>query len=272
MTLPALYIVTGASRGLGEAFTRLLLQRTPVHVLAIARHANAQLAQLADETGARLDQWQFDLRDAKEAGSRVLEWLAQPDRTNTAWREVCLINNAATLPTVLQSASDTSSEAFETVLQVGLHAPIMLTSRFLEITQDWPAPRKVLNLSSGLARSAMASTAAYSTAKAGVDHFTRCLAREEERKPNGARVCALAPGVVDTDMQQQMRESAEQDFPDAKNFRFLHASGRLTSVETAASRMLALLDSPTFGSEPISELRAEPRAESRAPARTIAKP
>ena len=81
-----------------------------------------------------------------------------------------------------------------------------------------------------------------------------------------------APGVVDTDMQQQMRDSAEQDFPDAKNFRFLHASGRLTSVETAASRMLALLDSPTFGSEPIAELRAERRAESRAPARTIAKP
>ena len=69
-------------------------------------------------------------------------------------------------------------------------------------------------------------------------------------------------------MQQQMRESAEQDFPDAKNFRFLHASGRLTSVETAASRMLALLDSPSFGSEPIAELRAEPRAS----ARTIAKP
>ena len=255
---PALYIITGASRGLGAAFARQVLARAPVQVLAISRHANKALVELAAaQSGAELEQWQLDLRDAKTAADQLADWLGNAARALQPWREVCLINNAALLPMRLQAASDTSSEDFEAVLQVSLHAPIMLTARFLEATQDWTMPRKVLNLSSGLARSAMASTSAYGAAKAGVDHFTRCVAREEVRKPHGAKLCALAPGVVDTDMQQQMRESAEQDFPDAKGFRFLHSTGRLTPVDTAAEMMLALLDSPDFGSNPIEELRPQ---------------
>uniref|UniRef100_UPI003C77E626 SDR family NAD(P)-dependent oxidoreductase n=1 Tax=Escherichia coli TaxID=562 RepID=UPI003C77E626 len=81
-----------------------------------------------------------------------------------------------------------------------LEAPLLLTGAFLRGTAGWTGARRVLNISSGLGRRAMASQAAYCAAKAGMDHFTRCVALEQEGLANGARVCSLAPGVIDTDM------------------------------------------------------------------------
>lgn len=260
MLRPALYILTGASRGIGEAMARLLLARSPV-LVTMARQANPALQACAEQHGAVLQQWPMDLADAASAARRLGEWLAAQQ---TDWGEACLINNAALLPPRIAPLSDTDANAIDTVLRLNLHAPMQLTAQFLRSTGAWAEAsgvrRKVLNISSGLARVAMASMAPYSAAKAGVDQFTRCLAKEEARKPHGAKVCALAPGVVDTGMQQQMRGTAEQDFPDAAGFRFLHAAGRLLTAQAAAQMALDLLDSPDFGAEPLAELRPGPRA------------
>ena len=113
----------------------------------------------------------------------------------------------------------------------------------------------MLNISSGLGRRAQASQSAYCAAKAGMDHFTRCLALDEAGKPNGAKVCALAPGVIDTDMQAQLRGADVARFPDQGNFAKLHAGGQLTSPEEAAARVLAYLARPDFGANPVADVR-----------------
>jgi len=138
---------------------------------------------------------------------------------------------------------------------VGLEAPMQLTAVFLGATEDWGVPRKVLNISSGLGRRAMASQAAYCAAKAGMDHFTRCLALDEAAKPHGARVCSLAPGVIDTDMQVQLRSADAAQFPDVGNFAQLKAGGQLSSPEQAAARVLAWLQRPDFGAQPVADVR-----------------
>ena len=62
-------------------------------------------------------------------------------------------------------------------LRVGLEAPVLLTRIFLAATQRWidekawTGERKVLQISSGLGRSAMASQASYCAVKAGLDNF-----------------------------------------------------------------------------------------------------
>jgi hypothetical protein len=114
-------------------------------------------------------------------------------------------------------------------LRVGVEAPMLLSSAFLGATQGWNAVRKVLNISSGLGRRAMASSATYCAAKAGMDHFTRCMALEEALLPNGARVCSLAPGVIDTDMQDQLRHADALLFPDRAMFEGMHVNGQLSS-------------------------------------------
>ena len=52
--------------------------------------------------------------------------------------------------------------------------------------------------------------AAYCAAKAGMDHFSRCVALEEALRPNGAKVCSLAPGVIATDMTGGVKAKYDQ--------------------------------------------------------------
>jgi NAD(P)-dependent dehydrogenase (short-subunit alcohol dehydrogenase family) len=132
---------------------------------------------------------------------------------------------------------------------------MLLTGAFLRATAGWQAQRKVLNISSGLGRRAMASQGPYCAAKAGLDHFTRCVALEEEKQPNGARVCSLAPGVIDTDMQVQLRGADAQQFPDRGNFVGMKEKGMLTSPPEAAARVLAYLARADFGSNPVGDVR-----------------
>jgi NAD(P)-dependent dehydrogenase (short-subunit alcohol dehydrogenase family) len=101
----------------------------------------------------------------------------------------------------------------------------------------------------------MASQALYCAAKAGMDHFTRCIALEEARRPNGAKVCSLAPGVIDTDMQVQLRGSDPGQFPDIDYFTGIKEQGVLTSPEEAARRVIAYLARDDFGSNPVGDVR-----------------
>src|SRR3989344_2705293 len=102
---------------------------------------------------------------------------------------------------------------------------------------------------------AQGSQAAYCAAKAGMDHFTRCVALDEALKPHGAKVCSLAPGVIDTDMQVQLRGADPAAFPDRQNFANLKTGGQLTSPTDAAIRVLAWLERADFGTNPVADVR-----------------
>ena len=245
------YIVTGASRGLGAAIVEQLLAPGSV-VLCIARRNNAELAQRATSRGARVEQWDVDLVEPLPVAGRLQAWLE--GLTPTAIGAATLINNAAQLTRV--GPVDACDDAeLSTSLRVSLEAPILLTAAFLRATRDWTAPRKVLNISSGLGRRAMAGTAPYCAAKAGMDHYSRAVALDEATRPHGARIVSLAPGVIDTDMQVQLRGADPRGFPDQSTFVGLKAAGQLTSAGDAAARVLAYLDRPDFGSNPVADVR-----------------
>ena len=243
-----LFIVTGASRGLGRAIAAQLLQPGH-HVLAMARHIAPELEAMAQARGARLTAWAQDLADAPAAAQRLVDWLAQQPLADAV-----LINNAATLSTPAplgESAADELSLA----VRVGLEAPLLLTAAFLQATRDWGTDRRVLNISSGLGRRAMAGSASYCAIKAGLDHFSRAVALEEAARPGGARIVSLAPGIIDTDMQVQLRSADRRRFPDGAQFEAFKAEGRLDSPETAAARVLRVLARDDFGHEPVSDVR-----------------
>jgi NAD(P)-dependent dehydrogenase (short-subunit alcohol dehydrogenase family) len=138
---------------------------------------------------------------------------------------------------------------------VGLEAPLLLTAAFLRATANWQAPRKVLLISSGLGRRPMAGSVSYCAAKAGMDHMARALALEEEARPNGARVVSLAPGVIDTDMQIQLRAADPLLFPERERFVGLKTGGQLDSPAQAAAKVLRVLDRADFGTEPVADVR-----------------
>jgi NAD(P)-dependent dehydrogenase (short-subunit alcohol dehydrogenase family) len=247
-----LYILTGASRGMGLAMAQQLLA-TGNTLLCISRNASPELATSAQKSGQDLMQWTHDLADTEGVSARLRDWLQSQDHARFA--SATLINNAGVIPPVVPLRQSQPADLAQ-ALRVGLEAPMALSAVFLGTTQAWALPRKVLNISSGLGRYPMASQAGYCAAKAGMDHFTRCLALDEARHPNGAKVCSLAPGVIDTDMQVQLRGSASEAFPDQSKFAQLKANGQLSSPEQAAEQVLRFLARPDFGQTPVADVRA----------------
>ncbi len=236
---------------MGLAMAEQLL--APRHtLLCISRHVNNELTAKAQALGAPLLQWAQDLALGAAVARQLKAWLK--DQHGAAFASATLINNAAVLPQIAPlAASDVDDLA--AALRIGLEAPLQLSSAFLGATESWPGQRRVLNISSGLGRRAMASQTAYCAAKAGMDHFTRCLALEQALLSNGARVCSLAPGVIDTDMQLQLRSGDDALFPDRAGFAGLHANGQLSSPADAARRVLAYLTRPDFGQQPVADVR-----------------
>jgi benzil reductase ((S)-benzoin forming) len=248
---PHLTILTGASRGMGLAMARQLLAAGH-DLLCLSRKTNEELAQAAQQAGRRCEQWPQDLARGDTAAARLETWLQGQDSATLA--SATLINNAGMIPRIAP-VDDIPAAQLAEAMRVDLEAPMLLASAFLRATAAWKVPRRILNISSGLGRRAMAAQAAYCAAKAGMDHFSRCVALEQERRPNGARICSLAPGVIDTDMQVQLRGADPARFPDKGNFDGLHAKGMLSSPDEAAARVLAFLARPDFGAHPVADVR-----------------
>ena len=78
--------------------------------------------------------------------------------------------------------------------------------------------------------------------KAAVNQWVRTAAAEQERRPDGCTVVSIAPGVVATPMQEQIREVAEKDFPDLPKFVELHETGALRDAGQVAREIWALLE------------------------------
>ena len=236
---------------MGLAMAQQLLSAQSM-LLCISRQTNTQLDALALQQGAKLTQWSLDLAHSVNAASQLRTWLESVPVDHI--QSATLINNACVIPDIVPlHAADPTHLAH--ALRVGLEAPMLLSAAFLQATRQWPVPKKILNISSGLGRRAMASQSAYCAVKAGLDHFTRCMALDEALQPHGAKVCALAPGVIDTDMQVQLRQADATQFPDVQSFTNLHAQGQLTPPAEAARRVLAYLKRPDFGDNPVADVR-----------------
>jgi benzil reductase ((S)-benzoin forming) len=244
-----LTVLTGASRGLGLGIAAQLLAQGH-RVLAISRKPTIATVPV----GSELINWPADLHEAAPVAQALAQWLAEQDPTTLA--SVSLINNAGVVSTPAPLSASSASE-LANALRVGLEAPTLLTAAFLRATAAWQVPRKVLLISSGLGRRAMAGSAAYCAAKAGMDHLARAVALEEAALPNGARIASLAPGVIDTDMQIQLRNADATLFPERERFIEFKEAGQLDSPVLAAAKVLRFLARADFGTNPIGDVREQ---------------
>ena len=251
MNAHPLTILTGASRGMGLAMAEQLIDAGHA-LLCISRHPALSLAERASGKGVPLEQWPQDLARGETAAARLETWLQ--GRSPAVLSSVTLINNAALIAKVAPLEEQSAADIVD-AMRVDLEAPLLLTSAFLRATAGWQIPRRILNISSGLARRPMAASALYCAAKAGMDLYSRCVALEQAALPNGARICSLAPGVIDTDMQVQLRTADPAAFPERGNFVSLKEKGALTPPAEAAARVLAWLARADFGADVIADVR-----------------
>jgi benzil reductase ((S)-benzoin forming) len=237
-------IVTGHSRGLGLALAGELLSRG-IPVLGLARSGSAPLQQ---RFGTMLQQHALSLADS----NAVLHWLdsgalgdflADED-------EVLLLNNAGTVqPT--GRADRHGPDAIAAAIALNVSAPLILSSAFLAATAQ-AMQRRILHLSSGAAQQAYPGWSIYCASKAALDHHARAVIADGIP---GLRICSLAPGVIDTDMQAEVRASELDGFPLRPRFEQLKAEGHLAAPEECARQVVDYLLRPDFGGQATADLR-----------------
>ncbi|TDR73069.1 SDR family NAD(P)-dependent oxidoreductase [Paludibacterium purpuratum] len=246
------YLITGASRGLGLALTRKLLTDPSSTVVGVARHVPHGLG--ADLPG-RFRFVEADLANAGETASLMPRLLAALGPG--PFESIDLINNAGVVAP-MAPAGEYPPEAVIDALHINLISPVLLANAFLAAAPALSPDVRLLNISSGAAAKAYPGWGVYGAGKAGLDHFSRHVALEQTELPHGARVAALYPGVVDTDMQATIRAADPRQFPLKPRFDALKADGELTDAGEAAHRILRYLRSADFGREPVVDLRNLP--------------
>jgi hypothetical protein len=92
----------------------------------------------------------------------------------------------------------------------------------------------------------------YCASKAALDHHARSVVLD--RTP-ALRICSLAPGVIDTEMQAEIRATSRDRFPDRERFVALKREGELHDPRKRGAEIVDFLLSDSFGREPVSELR-----------------
>jgi NAD(P)-dependent dehydrogenase (short-subunit alcohol dehydrogenase family) len=236
-------IVTGTSRGLGAALATTLLERG-IPVLGLARQHNPALTHV----GPGLTQTALDLSDT----DALMHWLASDEMARFLADDdaVLLINNAGTVEPVGPLGTQ-GGGAIAQAVSLNVTAPLLLADAFVTAT---PAARdrRIVHVSSGAARKAYAGWNVYGATKAALDHHARAVV--EDGVP-GLRICSLAPGLVDTDMQLQVRSSDGARFPARERFESLKRDGALIAPAVCSAQLVRYLLSDGFGADATADLR-----------------
>lgn len=233
-------LLTGHSRGLGEALARELLGRG-IAVLGIARQTSGRqpgVVEVALDLGdlPGLERWL--------ASGALADFFANA-------RQALLINNAGRLQP-LGRAGELAAGAIAGALAVNVGAPLLLANAFLG--QVRAVDRRLLHVSSGAARQAYHGWSVYCAAKAALDRHAEAVALEGHA---GFRVASVAPGVIDTDMQGEIRAADPAGFPLQARFVALKANGQLTPPADAARRLVDFVLGPRFGERVLADLRED---------------
>ena len=191
--------VTGGSRGIGRAVVRRLASEG-IRVAFTYEKAEAAAEELAAEltaAGADVAAFRADLRTFEEAG-RVYEAILR-----RFGRVDLLVNNAGVASVGL--FTDLTAEEWARVSDIDLTGAAACCRAALPdmIRRQSGA---IANITSVWGVHGASCEAAYSAAKAGLIGLTRALAKEVG--PSGVRVNAVAPGVIDTDMNAALDEAA----------------------------------------------------------------
>jgi NAD(P)-dependent dehydrogenase (short-subunit alcohol dehydrogenase family) len=114
-----------------------------------------------------------------------------------------LMNNAAII-TPMKTCHEITENEWQYGLGVDLLAPILLAIEVIP-AMIGQGGGKIINVTSGLAEIVLSPFAIYSVAKAGLNHLTRIMAFE--LKKHNIQVNGLDPGLMDTGMQESIRNA-----------------------------------------------------------------
>lgn len=238
-------IITGGSKGIGKGIIDAYLSEG-TRVFSISRTVNAEL------TKHGVTQIEFDLTQTHSIETELNKVLSLLVKDNVA--KITLINNAGTLGKI-GPLEKIDVETIEQTIKLNTTVPFILSSIFIKYLNDWPAKKSIVNITSGAALKPYFGWSIYCATKGAINMLTQTIAVEQADLANGVKVLAIAPGVVDTDMQSEIRRSDKSNFKDIERFVALKEDGALSDAATVGVKIFEMDHDETLTSGSI--LRVE---------------
>ncbi len=233
------FYITGTSQGIGKALAEQALQIEGSIVFGLSRTCTI--------THKNYNHLNIDL-------SQVDEVLNLSFTKHSKSYKVVLINNAGIIGDV-KPIGELTNESIVKVFNLNTICPAILTNKFIHCYKDSDAQIVIINISSGAGRHSIESWGTYCASKAAVDMFSQVNQAESGFDNAKLRVFSIAPGIVDTNMQQQIRGVDSKDFPHLEKFIGYKIKGQLTSTEVVANKILEVVDKPERYNDVLLDVR-----------------
>jgi benzil reductase ((S)-benzoin forming) len=222
-----LVFLTGASSGIGQALAK------------VVPFEDARIIDIGRRDSEGCEHFAADLADP--ASWRRAAQLFMREIPGFTGERVVFIHCAGTLQP-MGFAGEVEGEAYARNVLLNSAAPQVLGEAFLRAVRHCEAPSHLVMISSGAAHSVYEGWTSYGAGKAAVDQWVRTAGAEQVRRGNRCRVLSVAPGIVATAMQEQIREMSADSFPEVAKFVDLHEAGELRAPATVAREIWDLLD------------------------------
>ena len=231
------YYITGTSRGIGKAFAEYLLENPSNHVIGISRQ------RAINHPNYR--HYNLDLTDVNLIADFKFE-------LHTNAKKIYLINNAGSLG-FIKPVGKLEADIIIKNYTLNLIAPSVLTNSFINCYDTTDAEKVIVNISSGAGKTPVDGWAVYCASKAGVDMFSRVVDEEQKiraRHPQlsihkGFKIFSIAPGVVNTDMQDEIRSATKDDFSNLEKFIDYKANNQLLDPSVVSRKYFNILNNVT---------------------------
>lgn len=230
--------ITGSSSGIGKALAEAFLQEGH-QVVGISRSCSIQDPNYTHHSidlskQAEIKQFHFDLKGDFEA--------------------FILINNAGTLGDV-KHIGELNEESVIDTLMINSIAPFVFINKFESEVCNDQSDKYVLNIGSGAGSNAVDGWGLYCSTKASLQMFSEVFFEEDKIRKKQSKMVTLAPGIVDTKMQNEIRSNQEMNFSQVERFTNYKKNDELAKPTTVAQSILANFEKIFAKNEPLQSIR-----------------
>lgn len=218
--------ITGTSRGIGHALAETLIASN-YFVYGISRsnnikhknffHILCDLSDISQLLNFNFSQYEIPIKE-----------------------EVWLINNAGTLGE-LNILHNLNPKTIIEVLTVNLTAPAVLSSLFIRQFINISSFVGIIFIGSGAAYQPISGASIYCSSKSGLKMIAEAINQEMKNYKN-LRVFYILPGIVETKMQEQIRATPKEKFPDVDKFIKHYKEGKNKTTYEVAHKILDLME------------------------------
>ena len=227
-------LITGSSKGIGLSLTKLLLEEK-FYVYGYSR-----TNQLKNPN--------FHFHKTDLSDLNTLKNIALPDLDSA--KEIFLINNAGEIGDI-KKYGNKDLESIINEININLSAPTIICNKFIRKYNRLKSRLTIINISSGAALRPIKSWGTYCQSKAGIDMLTKIINEENEK----IKAYSIYPGVVNTEMQEKIRNTSVEHFPLKHKFVDYYKKNKLTNPETVASKIYYIMSNLSEFSTNLISLR-----------------